>query len=121
MQLDYFDRRLDDKNRLTIPSEIRKEFESGIIITRGHGEYLHIYSKDVWDQKMEPALKGDILSEEVADLNVKFRVGKMGAQLDQKQGRVTIDKKLLEYAKIEKSVMAVRVGEYWRLMREDMV
>ncbi len=121
MNSDYFERRLDDKNRLTIPSNIRQEFESGVIITRGHGQYLHLYSKKVWDEKMEPALKGDILSEQVADLNVKFRLGKTGAQLDQKQGRVTIEKHLLDYAKIDKEVIAVRAGEYWRLMRADMV
>lgn len=115
-ELDYFERRLDDKNRLTIPAEIRAEFEAGeVIITRGFKNYLHLYTKQIWDQKMEPALKGDILDERVADLNVKFRSGKSNTSMDTKQGRITIDQHLLDWAGIDKELVAVRAGEYWRL------
>ncbi len=114
--MDYFERKLDDKRRLTIPTELREEFQSGVVLTRGFGDYLHLYPKDVWDREVEPALKGSILDEHVADLNVKFRAGKTDAELDQKQGRVTIEQHLLEYAGIGKAVMAVRAGAYWRVM-----
>ncbi len=117
-RLDYFQRRLDDKNRLTIPAEVRSEFQGGeVVITRGFGQYLHLYSQKTWEESMESALAGDILDEKVADLNVKFRIGKQDTNLDSKQGRVTIDQQLLDYAGISKDVMAVRVGKYWRLMR----
>ena len=44
--LDYFERALDSKNRLTIPAELRHEFEGGeVVITRGFGQYLHIYKQ----------------------------------------------------------------------------
>ncbi len=114
--MDYFERKLDDKRRLTIPTELREEFQSGVILTRGFGDYLHLYSKEVWEREVEPALTGSILDEHVADLNVKFRSGKTEAELDQKQGRVTIEQHLLEYAGIGKAVSAVRAGAYWRLM-----
>lgn len=114
--LDYFQRRLDEKNRLTIPAEIRPEFETGeVVITRGFQNYLHLYTKQVWDQKMEPALRGDILDERVADLNVKLRAGKATSAMDTKQGRITIDQHLLDWAGISKEVVAVRAGDYWRL------
>ena len=115
-RLDYFERKLDDKNRLTVPAELREEFESGLVITRGFKNYLHIYPKQVWDEQVEPALAGDILSEEVADKNVKFRQGKVELVLDQKQGRVKLEKHHLDYAGIEREVVAVRAGNYWRLM-----
>jgi DNA-binding transcriptional regulator/RsmH inhibitor MraZ len=88
--MDYFERKLDDKRRLTIPTELREEFQSGVVLTRGFGDYLHLYSKAVWDTEVEPALTGQILDEQVADLNVRFRTGKTTADLDAKQGRVTI-------------------------------
>lgn len=116
-QIDYFERKLDDKRRLTIPAELRKEFESGIVITRGFQNYLHIYPQDVWDTEVEVALKGSILDEQVADLNVKFRRGKTADVLDQKQGRVTIEQHLLDYANIDREVVATRAGLYWRLER----
>lgn len=113
---DYFERKLDDKRRLTIPAELRAEFASGVVLTRGFQNYLHLYPKQVWDEQVEPQLKGSILDEKVADLNVQFRSGKTEAELDIKQGRVTIEQHLLDYAGITKEVVAVRAGAYWRII-----
>ena len=119
--VDYFERRLDDKRRLTIPTELREKFLSGAVVTRGFGKYLHLYPKDVWDNLVEPRLEGDILDERIADLNVQFRMGKTEMPLDQKQGRVTIEQHLLDYASIDKEIVAVGVGRYWRLMAAQQV
>lgn len=117
-QVDYFERRLDDKRRLTIPSELRAEFSSGVVLTRGFGTYLHLYPKSVWEREVEPALSahGSILDEKIADMNVQFRRGKTEAELDEKQGRITIEQHLLDYAGITKEIVAVRAGQYWRLI-----
>ncbi len=118
--MDYFERKLDDKRRLTIPTELRAEFASGVVLSRGFGEYLHMYPQQVWDREVEPALAGNnIFDEELADLNVKFRRGKITQQLDQKQGRITVDQHLLEYASIDGDLVAVRVGQYWRVGAPD--
>jgi MraZ protein len=114
--VDYFQRKLDDKRRLTIPTELRAEFATGVVITRGFQKYLHLYPKSVWDQDVEPHLQGNILDEKTADLNVQFRMGKTEAELDQKQGRLTLEQHLLDHAGISRDVVAVRVGKYWRLM-----
>lgn len=115
--MDFFERKLDDKNRLTIPAELRHEFEAGrVVITRGFAHYLHLYTEKVWNEQMEPALKGSILDERVADLNVQFRMGKAAAAMDAKQGRIIVEQHLLDYAGITKEVVAVRAGNYWRLM-----
>ena len=113
---DYFERRLDDKRRLTIPAELRVEFASGVVLTRGFKNYLHLYPKSVWDQLVEPKLKGNILDEATADLNIQFRMGKTEAEIDQKQGRITLEQHLLDYAGIDREITAVRAGDYWRLM-----
>lgn len=113
--VDYFERKLDDKRRLTIPAELRAEFKSGVVVTRGFGQYLHLYPKSVWEEKMEPELRGSILDERIADLNVRFRTGKVEADLDEKQGRVMLEQDLLNYAGMTRDVKATRVGEYFRL------
>jgi MraZ protein len=115
---DYFERKLDDKRRLSIPAELRDEFASGVVITRGFKNYLHLYPKSVWDQLVEPALTGKILDEQTADLNVKFRMGKTDSAIDQKQGRITLEQHQLDYAGISRDIVAVRVGRYWRLTRK---
>lgn len=118
--VDYFERKLDDKRRLTIPSELRDEFASGVVLTRGFGAYLHMYPQATWDNDVEPELKGNILDERTADMNVRFRRGKTAASLDLKQGRVTVEQHLLDYAGIDRELVAVRAGDYWRVMRPDM-
>jgi MraZ protein len=115
---DYFQRRLDDKRRLTIPTELRAEFASGVVITRGFKRYLHLYPANVWNDEVEPLLKGNILDEQTADLNVQFRMGKIEGKIDDKQGRLTLEQHLLDYAGITRDVTAVRVGKYWRLMAD---
>jgi MraZ protein len=119
--VDYFERKLDDKRRLTIPTELRNEFVSGVVVTRGFGQYLHLYPKSVWDREVESALSasGSILDEKTADLNVQFRRGKTEAELDQKQGRVAIEQHLLDYAAIDRALVAVRAGAYWRILSAD--
>ena len=112
---DYFERKLDDKRRLTIPAELRSEFQSGVVMTQGFSNYLHLYPKSVWDEQVEPQLQGSILDQAIADLNVKFRMGKLDSEIDQKQGRFQIPQHLLDYAGIKREVTAVRAGRYWRL------
>ncbi len=116
---DYFERRLDEKRRLTVPVELRPEFQSGYVITQGFGKYLHLYPKKVWDEIVEPNLQGSILDEKVADLNVKFRTGKAEGSIDQKQGRISIEKNLLDFAGIKQDVVAVRAGQYWRISAKN--
>ncbi len=118
--VDYFERRLDDKRRLTIPAELRGKFQNGVVITRGFGKYLHLYPKEIWDLQVEPKLAGDILDERIADLNVKFRTGKVDASLDEKQGRITLESHQLTYAEIDKDVVAVSVGQYWRIIAKEL-
>lgn len=117
--VDYFERKLDDKRRLTIPTELRDRFASGVVVTRGFGKYLHLYPKDVWDNLVEPRLEGDILDERIADLNVQFRMGKVELAPDTKQGRVTLEQHLLDYAGINRDVVAVGVGRYYRLIAKE--
>jgi Uncharacterized protein conserved in bacteria len=119
--VDYFQRKLDDKRRLTIPAELRDEFASGVVVTRGFQKYLHLYPKSVWNELVEPQLQGSILDEQVADLNVRFRMGKTEGAMDVKQGRVSIEQHLLDYAGVDKEIVAVRVGKYWRLMAAETV
>lgn len=116
VKVDYFTRKLDDKNRLTIPVELREEFQSGVVITKGFGDYLHLYPRNVWQTMIEPELEGSLLDERVADLSVRFRTGKTDAELDQKQGRVTLKQSQLEFADIDREIEAIRVGSYFRIV-----
>ncbi len=124
----YFKRKLDDKNRLTIPAELRHEFEGGkVVVTRGFGSYLHLYSEAVWTGEMESALAGKwkapgatpvVFDHELADMADTLLEGMAETSMDAKQGRITIEQDLLKYAGFDrdKEVAATKMpGGYWRL------
>jgi DNA-binding transcriptional regulator/RsmH inhibitor MraZ len=46
-------------------------------------------------------------------------MGKIEGVIDQKQGRITLEQHLLDFAGIDRDVVAVRAGRYWRLMRKE--
>jgi DNA-binding transcriptional regulator/RsmH inhibitor MraZ len=127
--MQYFKRKLDDKNRLTIPAEVRSEFTEGIVITPGFADYLHVYPQKIWQTEMQAALAGSwlgegakpaIINQELADLADQLQEGMVEATLDAKQGRITLDNDLLKYAGIDSGgeVAATRMpGGYWRLKR----
>ena len=79
--------------------------------------YVLIYgTKDVWDNLVEPKLAGDVLGERMAGRDVKLRTGKGEMLPDGKQGRVTLEQDLLDYAGIDRDIVAVGVGSYWRIL-----
>jgi len=118
-KIDYFERKLDDKNRLTLPAELHDELRDGVVVARGFGKYLHMYPRNVWDSDIEVALQGDILDEKIADLNVQFRMGKIDVEPDDKQGRIRLEQHLLDYAGIGRDLVAVKAGKYWRIMAKE--
>lgn len=43
-KVDYFERKLDDKNRLTIPPEMRDELAHGVVVPEGsENTYMYIH------------------------------------------------------------------------------
>lgn len=75
-----------------------------------------MYPRSVWQEKIEPELEGSLLDERVADLSVRFRMGKTEAELDQKQGRVTLKQAQLDFAHIDHEIEAIRAGSYFRIV-----
>lgn len=108
---------LDDKGRVNIPAKFRKatseNADSTYIIQHGRDKCLYIYPMDVYENKIIEII--DKLSE--ADPLHRAYMSLLGsksidATLD-KQGRITIPPKFLEYAGIQKDVHIV--GAYNRI------
>ena len=119
--MNNFERKLDDKNRLTIPVELRPEFEKGyIVLTKGYDNTLALYSQEYWENVIEPALEGDFRDVESFRLNRQIQSGQSKTSLDAKQGRITIEQRFLDYAGIKKNINAFRVKtsggrSYWAI------
>ncbi len=119
--MNNFERKLDDKKRLTIPVEVRAEFEQGdIILTKGFDNTLALYSQEYWREVIQPALEGDLRDVESFRLNRQIQSSQSTMQMDAKQGRITIEQRFLDYASITKAVNAFRVTtaggrSYWAI------
>ncbi len=108
---------LDDKGRVNIPAKFRKatseNADNTYIIQHGRDKCLYIYPMDVYENKIIEII--DKLSE--ADPLHRAYMSMLGsksidATLD-KQGRIMIPPKFLEYAGIQKDVHIV--GAYNRI------
>lgn len=108
---------LDDKGRVNIPAKFRKatseNADSTYIISQGKDKCLYIYPLDVYEKKVLQTI--DRLSE--ADPHHRAYMSLQGAKstdavLD-KQGRISIPPKFLEYAGIQKDVQII--GAYNRI------
>ena len=119
--MNNFERKLDDKNRLTIPVELRPEFEKGyIVLTKGYDNTLALYSQEYWETVIEPALEGDFRDVESFRLNRQIQSGQSKTSLDAKQGRITLEQRFLDHAGIKKNINAFRVKtsgsrSYWAI------
>lgn len=118
--MDYFQHKLDDKNRLTLPAELHREFTGGeVILAQGYDSTIFLYPQNLWQNAVERALAGDVIDEDNFRRNRQLRRGKVTAKMDAKQGRITIPQHLLDYAGISREVIATRIasaaGSYWAL------
>ena len=113
---------IDNKGRIIIPSKLRKDLSDNIIVTRGIEECLFIYSKDEWE-KIVDKLNNLPFTKKDARAFVRFFLsGATDAEFD-KQGRINIQKPLIDYAHIEKDCIVVGTGtrlEIWSKNKWDM-
>lgn len=124
--------KLDDKNRLTIPADVRADFEGKqLVITPGFEGSLHLYTDNVWEESMMPALSVNpkiddatpaILNQTLASQADYFLGDLQQATLDPR-GRLVLDTELVIMSGLNevKDWKAVKVpaGNYWRIRRLD--
>ena len=128
-----FKGKLDDKNRLTIPAELRPELAGRLIITPGFDGSLHLYTESIWKKELEPALAVNpqdsdrtptILNQQLAAQADFFFSDLQETDLDAR-GRITFDQDLVVRVGMHeiKDLKAVRMpaatGYYWKLRRAD--
>lgn len=99
---------LDDKNRLTIPSEMRKQLgTSEVVVSRGLDACVTIWTAEAFESFTSSFLSGmNPLSQDARRLSRYFNSGSYDVELD-KSGRVMVPAKLLEHAGLSRDVAIV--------------
>jgi MraZ protein len=103
--------KLDDKGRLIFPSEFRVQvgtLNTQYVIHRNihEDDRLEMYPLDEWEKYAEKVkAKLNLLTHEGSSLWAEFNRGRAMVAPDEKMGRMTIPKHLLEAIKVQKEVV----------------
>ena len=99
---------IDLKGRIIIPSRIRDEMGSRIVITRGLDGCLFGYNEKNWNQIMEKLNTLPFTKRDARNFTRFMTSGAITLEFD-KQGRINIPNYLNEYANLSRDVVIVGV------------
>ncbi|HHU21067.1 MAG TPA: division/cell wall cluster transcriptional repressor MraZ [Acholeplasma sp.] len=101
---------LDDKNRIFIPTEFRSLLKDKLVINRGIERCLFVYPTDEWNKVVNKLNTLSFTKKVNREFSRMFMSGAYNKEMDS-QGRITIDKLLVEYAGLSKECVIIGVGE----------
>jgi MraZ protein len=109
---------VDDKGRVVMPSKFRDRLAEGLVLTKGQDDCLFVFTPDRWEEEVAklrglPRTKGNIRT---------FARALFGSASDQqldKQGRLQIPPALRAYAKLDKDVVVLGVGDRVEIWDKD--
>lgn len=107
---------IDEKGRLIIPSKIREELTDDFIITRGIDNCLFVYKTEDFKELIRK-YKELPNTKNTRNFMRFFLSGAVPSNFD-KQGRININDKLIEYAHLKKDCVIIGVSdrlEIWSL------
>ena len=114
MFVDEYERQLDERGRIILPSKLRDDVSGTVYITQSPSEKcLHLYTEGEWKKVAEKVNKLPTATDRNAAAFVRLFFGKATAVTVDKQGRIPITKRLIDFAGLKKD--AVLVGANTRL------
>lgn len=112
-----FNHSLDAKKRIFIPSRFRDELGDTFYITRKFDSYLTVYTETDWEAYVDKISR---LPEADAEALQDFIFGAAQKCTPDGSGRIIIDQKLLDHARIDRNVVFVGVGPQIRIWAQEV-
>jgi MraZ protein len=104
MFIGQFEHSIDAKGRVAIPSKFRRDFQGGVVITKGLDGCLFLFSKARW-QKMADSIGQLPTTKSSARLYARLLLASAVAEKFDNQGRVIIPGFLKKYADLKNKVV----------------
>lgn len=106
--VDEYPRQLDERGRIIMPAKVREDMSETVYVTQAPSERcLHLYTEEEWNKVAEKVNQLPTATDRNAAAFVRLFFGKAtSAQMD-KQGRIPIAKRLIDYAGLSKDVVLV--------------
>ncbi len=115
-----FERKLDSQNRFAVPAEWRSGNPEGVfILIPGKEATLQLYPYTVFNERIMSKLK-KLSPGNPEDLK---KLRQLGSQIQKcecdKQGRIQISQKLLDFAKLDERIALIGSGDFGQIMSAD--
>lgn len=106
--VDEYPRQLDERGRIIMPAKVRENLSDTVYVTQAPSDRcLHLYSEDEWNRVAEKVNKLPTATDRNAAAFVRLFFGKATSVQIDKQGRIPLAKRLMDYANLEKEVVLV--------------
>ncbi len=109
---------VDNKGRVFIPSDMRGILGNQGVLTRGLDRCLFLFSTEEWEKVVSSFTSLSFTKKEVRAFLRLLMAGASLVTLDS-QGRIQIPSLLREYAKLEKEVAIIGVGNRIEIWAKD--
>ena len=118
--VDEYERQIDDHGRIILPPKIREAVSDTVYVTQSPGEKcLHLYTKEEWERVSEKIRKLPTTTDRTVAAFVRVFFGKATAASVDKQGRMPVAKRLIEYAGLKKDVVLVGANSRLEIWDSD--
>jgi MraZ protein len=106
--VDEYERQLDERGRIILPSKLRDDVNGTVYITQSTSEKcLHLYTEEEWGKVAAKVNQLPTATDYNAAAFVRLFFGKASSVTVDKQGRIPIAKRLIDYAELGKDVVLV--------------
>ena len=99
---------LDAKGRLFIPAKLREQLGDSFVVTKGLDDCLFVYPQEAWEE-LEQKIR-QLPNTKSRSLQ-RFYLSSAADVTVDRQGRIVIPPVLRSYAKLERDVVVIGVGE----------
>lgn len=118
--VDEYERQLDDRGRIILPAKVRDLIGGCVYITRSPQEKcLHLYTEEEWGVLSEKLRGLPVTYDTNAAAFVRMFFGTASSCEVDKQGRITVGKRLCEFAGLEKDIVLVGVNTRLEIWAKD--
>ena len=111
-----YSHQLDQKNRFRIPSKFKANFVENLILTKGSGKCLYLFSASEVENQIINKTANVSLFDETAQKSLRLLLSSAFELEIDNQGRALLPQSLKAYAGIDKNIVSIGVGsrvEIW--------
>jgi MraZ protein len=109
-----YDRQLDDKGRVALPSRFRAELSDRCYLAKGTGQCVTVVPAPVFEAEAD-AMRTRVVAGEVPLNHLRALAGSAQMVTIDKQGRITLDEPLRRFAELRTEAPVTVAGAFDRL------